>query len=369
MAKRRTIQNTEPATDHLLESTDLDWDIHKCISWYRCNPTSRKKEKQWVLDYVKHIRGKTEVKSYSYADSNDYSFISSYCRVLSKLPKDIKLPAGLSKCVYKHLEAIKSKTLQKLSTRKEKQEESVSAPSIQERMAEQVSEYVDDLGLHIDEFLEDIVKKNKNKFTIESWLRRNQVKSVQARMIAKWYEQRLPEIVEAISGSCDQLNEAYGFLTKPQKKKYYQFLQSIVNGCMEVANTSTRKKRRKKVKTPEQQVAKVNYEKENKEYGIQSISPTEILGASKLVVFNTKYRQLTYYQTLDPSGFHIKGTTVANFSKDSSKTKTLRKPKDILSQKITGVRLFNNVWKSIKAKEKTPNGRLNKNTVILKVYR
>jgi len=369
MAKRKTIKNTEPAIDHLIESSDLDWDIHKCVSWYRCNPASRKQEKQWVLDYVKHIEGKNEVKSYSYADSNDYYFISSYCRILSKLPKDFKVPIGVSKTVQKHLDSIKRKSMQKLSSRKEKQEESVSAPSIQERMAEQVSGYIDDLGTYVDQFLEDIINKNKNTFTIESWLKRNQVKSVQARMVAKWYEQRLPEVVEAIEGSCDQLNEAYGFLTKPQKKKYYKFLQSIVNGCMEVANTSTRKKRRKKVKSPEQQVAKVNYEKENKEYGIESINPTEILGASKLVVFNTKYRQLTIYSTLDPSGFHIKGTTIANFSKDSSKTKTLRKPKDILSQKMTGIRLFNNVWKSIKAKEKTPNGRLNKNTIILKAYK
>ena len=52
-----------------------------------------------------------------------------------------------------------------------------------------------------------------------------------------------------------------------------------------------------------------------------------------------------------------------------NRSKKLRKPKDILKKKITGIRVLNNIWKSINSKETTPNGRLNNNTVILKAFR
>ena len=197
----------------------------------------------------------------------------------------------------------------------------------------------------------------------------HQVKSIQAKKIAEWFKPIAEEIEEAIAGKCPQLNEGYDFLTKPQKKKYYKLLQGIVNGCIESAENAPKRTRKKKVKTPEQLVAKVKYEQSNKEYNLSSIDPTQILGAKKLIAFNTKYRHLIVYETMDPGGFIIKGTTLQNYSKDLSKSKTLRKPKDILKNVTGGIRQFNNTWNTINSKEKTVNGRINSNTVLLKVHK
>jgi hypothetical protein len=368
MAKRILIQ--EPTLDHLAESKDLVWDLHKAVNWYRCNPTSKQKEKKWVLEYVKTVLGKDEVDSYSNGTSFQYDFLGPYCRVASRLSSDISLPITFKETIDSRLASIKRKTASKKAQKKEKQETTIPKKSIQERIAEQVSEYIGEIEVQQDKFIDDLLSKEKNTFVMESWLKGREVKSVQARLIAKWYEDRvIPEILESLEGKCPQLNEAYSYLTKPQKKKYYKFLQGIVNDCMQSAQSSPRKARRKKVKTPEQLTSKVKYEKENKEFGLTSVSPSSIIGASKLIVFNTKYRQLSLYETLDPAGFIIKGTTIQNFSKDNSKTKTLRKPKEILKNCLGGIRAFNNAWNSLKTKEKTPTGRLNENTIILKVHK
>ncbi len=142
----------------------------------------------------------------------------------------------------------------------------------------------------------------------------------------------------------------------------------LINACQ--SNVTPRKKRQAKSKTPEQLVSKVKYEKKNEEFKLTSVSPTDIIGASKLIVFNTKYRELTIYTTLDPAGFIIKGTTIQNFSKDSSKSKKVRKPENILPVvKTSGIREINKHFTDLNTKSKTPTGRLNSNTIIMKVLK
>ena len=117
-------------------------------------------------------------------------------------------------------------------------------------------------------------------------------------------------------------------------------------------------------------VAKGKYEEKNEEFKLTSISPTDIIGASKLIVFNTKYRELTIYTTLDPAGFIVKGTTIQNFSKDSSKSKKVRKPENILPVvKTSGIREINKRFTDLNTKSKTPTGRLNSSTIIMKVLK
>jgi len=359
---------TEPTLEHLLESKEVAWDLHKAVNWYRTNPTTKKKEKKWVLDYVTSTMGKKEADKYSNGNTFQYDFISSYCRVASRVPDGIVITTSFKKTIDEYLLRIKTSTSQKRLDRSTAQETSSNKKSIQERIAEQVSEYIGTLEEKLDIELENITSRNDTSFYIKGWLSGNQVKSMQAKKIAEWFKPRADEIEEAIGGKCPQLNEGYDFLTKPQKKKYYKLIQGIINACIESAKNTPKRIHKKKVKTPEQLVAKVKYEQSNKEYNISSINPTEIVGAKKIIAFNTKYRHLIVYETMDPGGFIIKGTTLQNYSKDLSKSKTLRKPKDILKNVTKGVRQFNNTWNSINSKEKTVNGRLNINTILLKAY-
>ena len=87
-------------------------------------------------------------------------------------------------------------------------------------------------------------------------------------------------------------------------------------------------------------------------------------------MFNVKTRKLGVYHALDASGFSIKGTSLLNFSEMKSVQKTLRKPEAILPEVVKGSKVFlRNVIESVRAKESCLNGRLNRDTILLKVIK
>ena len=193
---------------------------------------------------------------------------------------------------------------------------------------------------------------------------------MQSKMIAEYLEKTYcNEIQELVNGQCDQLKEAYDFMTRPQQKKWLKNLEEITKGCYEHGRIAVkpRRARKRKVKTPIQIVSKMKYENSNEEYKLVSVRPEDIIGASKLIVFNTKYRQLTIYHAKDLSGLSVKGSTLQNFSSDQSETRRLRKPHAMLQEALKGIRAFNRAWGTLKTKSTKPTGRINDNTIILKV--
>ena len=363
---------TEPTLENLTESTDLTWDLHKAVNWYRTNPVSTKKEKKWVLDYVEQTLGKTEVDNYSNGTNSQYDFASGYCRVASRVPEGLTLPDGFKETIDKNLAKIKRSTSRK---KEERAARSAAAPTktktIQERIAEQVSEYLGDIEQKLDDVLDGIVARKEINFEMSGWLRGRDVKAMQSKMVAEYLEKTYcDEIRELVTGNCPQLKEGYDYMSRPQQKKWLKTLEQIVKDCYEHGRTAVkpRKARKRKVKTPEQLVAKMKYEKSNEEFKLTSIKPQDIIGASKLIVFNTKYRQLSIYYAKDLSGLNVKGSTLQNFSEDKSETRRLRKPHAMLQESVKGIRAFNKAWGTLKTKATKPTGRINDKTIILKAF-
>ena len=52
---------------------------------------------------------------------------------------------------------------------------------------------------------------------------------------------------------------------------------------------------------------------------IASISPSKIVGAEVLFLFNSKTNQLSYYHARDRGGLEVKGTSILNFDEDKEK--------------------------------------------------
>jgi hypothetical protein len=246
--------------------------------------------------------------------------------------------------------------------------------SVQDRIEEQVSEYIGELELHVDELIEYLMKPKSEKFSFDvaEWTKKKEIKSVQAKMIADSFKPRIKELQEAILGNDPELKEAYSWMSKPKLKKLLEYHQEMVVNFEAQAQfaKSIRKPRKKKKKKPEQLVAKLKYQKECNELNIISIDPREIIGAKKMVAFNSKYRTLTVYDASPlVDGFTIKGTTLVGYDEANSKTKKLRDPKSVLPRMIGGVRAINNAWETVKTKESTPNGRFNEHTVIIQVIK
>jgi hypothetical protein len=86
-------------------------------------------------------------------------------------------------------------------------------------------------------------------------------------------------------------------------------------------------------------------------------------------VFNTKTRKLGVYHAWTEGGLNVKGTTINDYT-DNSCAKTLRKPADILLelQKATD-RKYKIIFDGIRSTEQALTGRINADTILLKVFK
>ena len=175
---------------------------------------------------------------------------------------------------------------------------------------------------------------------------------------------------DAYHKRCDQAVEGYAHLKRPELNRRIKACQDMLADCDRIrsAAKATRATRVKQSKSADKQVAKVQYKKEDTEFKLVSIPPIKIVGGTRLYTFNTKTRALTEYITQDVKGFEISGTSIKNIDKVNSRTVKLRKP-DAFLPFVLG-KTPNQVdkeWKSLTTKTSVPNGRLNGDTILLRV--
>ena len=118
------------------------------------------------------------------------------------------------------------------------------------------------------------------------------------------------------------------------------------------------------------QIRSLKYKLKDDELGITSAKAFDLVGAEQVWLFNTKTRKISVYTSESTKGMTVKGTTLQNWSPEKSKQKTLRKPeeqiKDLLALGKVKLRTF---LDNIKSKEQAVNGRINIDTIILKITR
>ena len=83
-----------------------------------------------------------------------------------------------------------------------------------------------------------------------------------------------------------------------------------------------------------------------------------------------KTRKLGCYHAEDAGGFSVKGTSLENFSESKSVHKKLRKPEVSLPEvMIAGKVLLRNYMDGIRAVESALTGRLNSDTILLRILK
>lgn len=252
----------------------------------------------------------------------------------------------------------------------EKKDDTSKRVGIQEHLENQLRQMLGELSLKVDEFIKSNLTQT---FDVYEWLKTNNVKHQHAKNIADYFNKHvLSELFEASSGTCDQLKEAYSFLKKPDMKKLISFVQTIVDESAkwgDVAKQISLNNRAHRVKKPKpaaKQVAKLKYQKEHET--LKSVLPNQIVGATQLWVYNTKYRTLGVYVCNNPHGFSVKGCTILNFDASESICKKLRKPDEVLPKVIeSGKIALRKILPSVRSKEKKLTGRINGDTILLKV--
>ena len=170
-----------------------------------------------------------------------------------------------------------------------------------------------------------------------------------------------------------EIEEGYDCYSNKEMKRMIDIQDKAVSQIQRWAKLkqSQRKARRPRAISVERMIKKLQYKDEDERYKLTSIDPILIPKCKMLWLFNIKTRKLSQYNAMGPNGIIIKGTTLKDYDNQSSVSKTVRKPETILPKLLTtdGKIAMRNIWESIKTTETKGNGRINVDTILLKVLK
>jgi hypothetical protein len=243
----------------------------------------------------------------------------------------------------------------------------VKRPSIQDAIKDKASEYIGELEGFVDEFC--TADKDFNLYT---HLKGNQIPAPYTTFVKTWAVKKLDQWNEVADSKDSQIVEGYSNFPKRKITKIVKLFESFVEDCDKYGQfkKANRKVRATREKPAVAQIKSLKYKLKDDELGLTSAKAFDLVGAEQVWLFNTKTRKLSVYTSESTKGMTVKGTTLQNWSPEKSKQKTLRKPeeqiKDLLALGKVKLRTF---LDNIKSKEQAVNGRINIDTIILKITR
>lgn len=242
-----------------------------------------------------------------------------------------------------------------------------NSPSIQELTEQKAKRFISELEGALDDYGLDGSHEDFNAY---EWMIENGVKTAHATHIATYFRNRSKELLLALSGKDKELAEGYAVLGKAKLLNLTKLVANIVQDAEKIGVNQkvSRKPRKKKSVSIEKILSKLTFKQEDTEFKVNSINPVKIMEAQQLWVFNVKTRKLGLYIAENSAGLAVKGSAIVGYNASTSVSKTLRKPKDILNTVVTGGKIaLRKVMDGINAKPQKLNGRINKDTVLLRV--
>lgn len=240
-------------------------------------------------------------------------------------------------------------------------------PTIQDLIKEKSIELLGELEGEFDSLVFDGVELDLYKY-----LQTRSIPSAYCQYIEPWINQKSTEFVFVYDTNDDQIKEGYSHLNKRQITKIIRVLGEWKKSLELYSGykKANRKPRAKKEKSPGQQVAKLKFKKDDTELKLTSISPTEIVGALQVWVYNTKYKRLSVYRTDSSRGIQIKGTSLQNYEPDLCEQKTLRKPEQTIKDVLSGGKIqLRKLMSTLTTKSTTVNGRINEDCILLRAIK
>ena len=230
--------------------------------------------------------------------------------------------------------------------------------TIQERMQNKAEVALIEVEAQID----DLMDKKSTDFSMFKYLKQLDYSGKVVKFMKGFTENIIFELEN--KEGCEQLDEAYNFLTKPQKKKVIKTLKGFESDIDKYIEQYKPIRKPKKPKTPTQLVKKLPYLKQHEKY--QSIEPEEIIRATHLFTYNIASKKFTKFETW--GGLSVKGSRIVDY--DSCQEKTLTDMK-LLDRIYKGGNIIakNFIDEIPRSKLKDGNDLLTKNTLLIKVIR
>ena len=344
--------NKEPKFSGELSQTELT----QALSWYAQNRDNKDATK-YVADYFKKtlkIQAPESVKS----QASTFGFV---CRIVS-LGGVLNAPNKL--WFDKTIEELKNAEQPDVKPAKV-----ANVVSIQDHIKRKAGECIGELEGQIDELITSKFSADISPYGLMNTL---EIKGAHTKFIIEHFKTRRAEYDEVLTTTDSDVKEAYSNFTKVQLKKLVAYCDQVIIDGMRLAGDSVKSRtpRKRKAKSPDQLVSKINYAKDFAELKLVSVDPKTIVGANQLWVYNTKTRKLGCYNAEDAAGLSIKGSTLQNFAESKSIQKTLRKPAVTLPEVLKGGKVaLRNVLTDIRAAEGVLTGRINNDTILLRTIK
>ena len=335
-------------------------DLMKALAWYAQNKDKNDAFK-YACDYFKK-KLKLDAASALKSEIATFGFV---CRILSN---GGSLPEKNHIWFLSEIEKIKHRLANPVVV-----EEEPSQPknviNIQDRIRDKAAEVLGELEGQIDDL---VISGFSNDVSPYGLFHTMNVKQAYTKFIVDWAKTKRAQFDEVLTSKDPQIKEGWSNFTKPQIKKLVAYCDQVIVDCQKLSGESakTRKPRKRKQKSPEQLVAKMKYLTNFVDLNLTSVKPTDIIGSMQLWIYNTKTRKLGVYHADDAGGLAVKGSSIENYSEAKSVSKKLRKPEVMLPDVLSGGKVFlRNVIDGIRAVESKLNGRINADTILLRIVK
>jgi hypothetical protein len=342
-------------------------DLVKAFQWYNDNKASKDARKYLIEYLVKNNKINPLQKQAADYLNDSWNIVDGwFARLLSR---GAKVPERSLNSFWDRMQEFISR-LDKIIVERGLNNpvgaEPTNVVSIQERVQSKVDYFIMELEGKFDDIWH---RGSKEEFVPYTWMVENEVKPMHASKIAEYFKQRTADWIAIIESKDEYVKESY---PRPRKEmiEAAKFFGLVATDAEKLASnkSAARKPRKKKPVSFEKKVKNLKFKKDDIDNKLVSIDPIKIMGSQQLWIYNVKTRKLGVYTANDAAGLSVKGSSIENYKYSESVSKTLRKPKDVLSRVLDGGKVvLRKVMSEINSKPQELNGRINKDTILLRV--
>ena len=222
----------------------------------------------------------------------------------------------------------------------------------------------------VDRLEDEWIQGKKTTIDLYNLFLKHDLKGAAVDIVRKFIDGWHLDYYDAYHKKCEQAVEGYSHLNRPELKRRLKACDDMISDLdkLKARAKATRKVRTPKARSNDSQIKHLKFCKESREYKLLSINPLTVPGAMRLYTFNQKTRTLSEYVSYSTTGFEVKGTTLQKFDEGLSRSVRLRTPEDFLPTILGKTpKQIDNAWGKLTTKTAKPNGRINAETLLLRV--
>lgn len=265
------------------------WEMLKAFNWYRQNFTE-KDAKSFLLDYVKNKDKKSIINSQYYVSL-------SICWIARMLQNNNTLPEESVEKFKNYIDNLKRTDKFKIK----------KVEVVEQKKVNKLEDAYSTIELEIDKLFD---KKGKHSINASGYVSLYQLTKNDCGIISqRIVEDHILDLKRALEEEED-FEEAFNFLTKPQKKAIIKELEKLKKEFDGLTERKTTKTRKKKTIPPEEKIKNLNFSESV--FGLPSKNLSNVLGKKEIYIASEKNRSLI--RLISEDGFDIRGPFLTNVS-------------------------------------------------------